>query len=296
MEALGHYPQGPLREAYLDACEAELKAFKPGNVSVYSEGHAMTVEDFRRSAQVSAPYLTDPRRCLGEKIFHAVRATRLEVGCNTNLGIVLLCAPLLHAMREKAGRSLRERVQKVLASTTLQDAVWAYRAIRLAQPAGLGRSTEQDVYGAPQVSLTEAMRLASRRDRIAFQYAHGYQDVFELALPRYHNALAIWGNESLAAVAMFSALLRRMPDSHIERKFGKQFTRMVTTRMALLDEELSKPGRPEQIMQRLKEIDAEFKSFGINPGTTADLTVATLLAARLENCAGSCHDPAQATQ
>jgi triphosphoribosyl-dephospho-CoA synthetase len=43
-----------LSEAYKYACEIELRAFKPGNVSIYADGHDMTVEDFRISAQQSA--------------------------------------------------------------------------------------------------------------------------------------------------------------------------------------------------------------------------------------------------
>ena len=39
-----------LSELYQQACEVELQAFKPGNVSVYADGHDMTVADFRISA------------------------------------------------------------------------------------------------------------------------------------------------------------------------------------------------------------------------------------------------------
>ena len=84
-----------LQQAYLEACESELQAFKPGNVSVHSAGHDMTVEDFRRSAGASALPLCDPALSLGGRIYRAIAETRKAVGCNTNLGIVLLAAPLL---------------------------------------------------------------------------------------------------------------------------------------------------------------------------------------------------------
>ena len=42
------------------------------------------------------------RRCVGERIYRAVAATRAAVGTNTNLGIVLLAAPLAHAARAGA--------------------------------------------------------------------------------------------------------------------------------------------------------------------------------------------------
>jgi triphosphoribosyl-dephospho-CoA synthase len=278
-----------LRQAYRDACEAELLAFKPGNVSVHSEGHDMTVEDFRRSAQASAPPLADPALPLGEKIFQAVKATREAVGCNTNLGIVLLAAPLLEAcLKARPGETLRENVRSVLKSTTREDADGVYRAIRLAAPGGLGESGEQDVHSPPTVTLLEAMAIAAGRDRIAFQYANGYADVFDLAIPRYYKGMSAWGDEAWAAVAVFAGLLKAIPDSHIERKFGTRLHQDVADKMARIDSALSFSGKPEQALPLLREVDAGFKSGGINPGTTADLTVACLLAARLEKLLGAC--------
>lgn len=279
--ALG-FRQNALRAAYLEACELELRAFKPGNVSVHSEGHAMTVEDFRRSAEVSAPFLCDEQLSLGEKIYLAVKATRETVGCNTNLGIVLLSAPLMQAFQSvRGGESLRRAVQRLLEGTSRADADWVYRAIRMAQPGGLGEASEQDVRHAPEVTLLEAMRLAEHRDRIAWQYTHSYMDIFDFAIPRYHTMLFHWGNEEWAAVAVFVGLLERIPDSHIERKFGTRYTRMVAGRMAQIEETLSNSETPQQAIRLLQEVDGEFKSCGINPGTTADLTVACLLAVRL---------------
>ena len=57
-----------LSQLYKKACEVELQAFKPGNVSIYADGHDMTVDDFRVSAKVSAGPLCNPDYTLGEKI------------------------------------------------------------------------------------------------------------------------------------------------------------------------------------------------------------------------------------
>src|SRR5664279_5781975 len=90
-----------LGELYCQACEVDVQAFKPGNVSVYADGHDMSVADFRLSAKVSTEPLCNFDYSLGEKIYYAVKATREAVGCNTNLGIILLCAPLIQAMSQK---------------------------------------------------------------------------------------------------------------------------------------------------------------------------------------------------
>lgn len=268
--------------AYRQACELDVLAFKPGNVSVYADGHGMDVENFRHSADASSGPICDASLSLGEKIRQAVRATWTVVDCNTNLGIVLLCAPLIQAMQQRRGSNLRESLALVLRGTTREDAAAAFEAICLAAPGGLGEAPEQDVHAAPQVTLSEAMALAAHRDRVAYQYVTDYRDIFEFALPRYRAALQRWSDEAWAAAYVFSGVLRRIPDSHIERKYGDRFTPWVTERIALLDEWFSRAERPEQCLELVREIDAEFKAAGVNPGTTADLTVASALAARLD--------------
>jgi triphosphoribosyl-dephospho-CoA synthase len=57
---------------------------------------------------------------------------------------------------------------------------------------------------------------------------------------------------------------------------------MVAARMAMLEDALQQAESPEQTLSLLYQIDQEFKSMGINPGTTADLTVATLFTVLLE--------------
>ncbi|MGR8941966.1 MAG: triphosphoribosyl-dephospho-CoA synthase [Gammaproteobacteria bacterium] len=273
-----------LEALFREACEIELQAFKPGNVSVYADGHDMTAEDFRRSAEASARPMCNPDYSLGEKIYHAVKATREAVGCNTNLGIVLLCAPLVQAAAVKARKdTLRQALSRVLASTTVADADWVFKAITLAAPGGLGNAEAQDVSEKATVNLLEAMKLAASRDRIAFQYSTNYQDIFDFSIGLYYNAIRGRIGRNWAALAVYVGLLRRFPDSHIERKYGDQFTRMVAARMALLDDALQKAESPEQTLALLYQIDQEFKSLGINPGTTADLTVATLFTVLLED-------------
>ncbi len=273
-----------LSEIYQQACEVELQAFKPGNISVYADGHDMTVADFRVSAEVSAAPLCNPDYSLGEKIFYAVKATREAVACNTNLGIILLCAPLIHAVGfTRPDLTLRKALSQVLNTTTLEDAEWVFRAITLASPGGLGRSAEQDVSEKPSVNLAEAMRLASARDRIALQYITGYQDIFDFAVLIYYNAMSKWGRQDWAAVSVYAGLLGQFPDSHIERKYGNQYSEMLAGKMSQLSDELSKAESPEHTLPLLYSMDQELKSRGVNPGTMADMTVATVLTVLLED-------------
>jgi triphosphoribosyl-dephospho-CoA synthase len=275
--------QQALIEAYQRACEIELQAFKPGNVSVYSPAHDMTVEDFILSAAVSADSVSNPAYSLGEKIYYAVKATRDAVGCNTNLGIILLAAPLMQAYYQRqTGQSLRDSLQVVLANTTLQDAEWAFKAITLAAPGGLGKSEQQDVNQAPEVTLLEAMQIASLKDRIALQYTNGFKDIFDFSVLQYNRAFVLSGESSWSALSVFAELLAKFPDSHIERKFGSQYSEWIAAEMATLCEALNNAGTLDELMPMLHRLDQTFKAKRINPGTTADLTVATLLVVFLE--------------
>lgn len=276
-----------LSRLYIRACEIELEAFKPGNVSIYSDGHGMTVADFQLSAEVSAEPLTNPDYSLGQNIFYAVKATREAVGCNTNLGIILLCAPLAKAVCivDTYG-SLRQALKHVLETTTIEDANWVFKAITLASPGGLGSADEQDVNQTATVSLTGAMNIASDKDRIALQYVTVYKDIFELSLLRYTSGLDRWGNHGWASLSVYADMLHHFSDSHIERKHGKQYSKLVANKMAWLSESLDKSNYPEQLMPMLHQLDQELKVIGVNPGTTADMTVATVFTAFLGDLVG----------
>src|SRR5688572_1169168 len=125
-----------IQSAYVAACQAEIDALKPGNVHRFADGHRMTADEFLVSARVSAPALSDPALSAGRRILEAVRATRDAVGTNTNLGIVLLCAPLARAAELDLDR--RPAVAQVLASMDLEATRAVFRAITLASPGGLG--------------------------------------------------------------------------------------------------------------------------------------------------------------
>ena len=273
-----------LGQALKSACLAEIRAPKPGNVSIFSAGHGMTAQQFEASANAIAEPLTEAGASVGERILRAVQETQKVVGCNTNLGIVLLAAPLLCAAQQQySARGLRPRLRRVLESLTQQDAELAYQAIRLAKPAGLGSSTRHDISEKPQVALLAAMQEASNRDSIARQYANGFADIFDVGVAHARQTLARFGNEEWAVLSAYLAMLARFPDSHVGRKFGSELARQVSSRAALLDSAWRRSDSPQALLPQLLALDAEFKRDGVNPGTTADLSVASLLALHLQD-------------
>jgi len=278
-------------DAVRSACVAELCALKPGNVTVYNAGHGMCVLDFELSADAIAPVLAQAGLSVGERILAAIQATRRVVDCNTNLGIVLLCAPLAHAaLHRRAGQSLRAALSETLRGLEVRDAQLAYEAIRMAEPGGMGVVAEHDITELnPRVTLLQAMRAAARHDYIAYQYVSDYAEVFEVAVPKYFASLARLGSETWATTATYLDLLAAVPDTHIARKFGRQTAQEVSAEACRLAETLDRQGANRHLVAQLLRFDKELKQKGINPGTTADLTVTALTVGRLQDyleCAG----------
>ena len=97
---------GAVGEAFHDSCLAELDALKPGNVHRFADDTRMSVADFERSAAAAAPVMGRAGLPVGKRILGAVEATRNAVGQNTNLGIILLAAPLASAALDQIETNL----------------------------------------------------------------------------------------------------------------------------------------------------------------------------------------------
>ena len=264
--------------AFKAACRDELAAPKPGNVHRFADGHRMSVEQFVRSADAAALPLTQPGARVGERILHAVEATAATVGTNTNLGIILLCAPLA-AAAERRPSDLRTALNGVLEALDVADAALAFRAIMRASPGGLGRVERHDVHGPAVVSLRQAMAEAADRDRIARQYVSGFEDIFvtgEKAVAQSRPLERSW-----VALWVFLAFLSAFPDSHIVRQHGPETGEEVRRDARSFRARLDAAADPADLLADLLRWDAALKARNINPGTSADLTVATLFRERL---------------
>jgi len=268
--------------AFLAACRAELDALKPGNVHRHSAGHGMEVAHFERAAEAAADPIADPSLSVGKRILRATEASVAATGLNTNLGIVLLCAPLAKAANETTfGIGLRRRLDMILAALDEQDAFDAFAAIRIANPAGLGQVDEGDIRDNPErLTLIKAMYLAAERDRIANAYVTAYSDIFDFALPVFQDARRLSTDSNLAVTTLHMSLLAEFPDTHIIRKYGEAVAAEVRQEARTLKAQCL-PVASAKCIPALIEFDAKMKTKGLNPGTTADFVVATLFVAGL---------------
>lgn len=261
------------------ACLLEVSAPKPGNVSPGRHFADARYEDFLASAAaIGGPLSGAGARGVGATIRLAIDATANFTRSNTNLGIVLLLAPLARAASlAPEPAALRDSLRGVLDATTVEDARDVYTAIRRAAPGGLGNAESQDVATEPTVTLREAMRLAADRDTIASEYVSAFANTFRTGVPALTQARCDGLSWDDAVVETFLTLLASVSDTHIARRGGVELAADVSRdAQAVLD------AGGVRSAQGRKEVDAFDRSLRgrasnlANPGTTADLTAAAI--------------------
>jgi triphosphoribosyl-dephospho-CoA synthase len=263
------------------ACMYEVTAPKPGNVHRGVDFDDLTYPDLLTSGVMIAPAMEQAAAgaSLGKTVLAAVRATHSMIATNSNLGIVLLLAPLAMVPRNV---KLHAGIAEVVASLSPDDARDVYAAIALAQPSGMGEVDEHDVASSPPEDLLVAMRAAADRDLVARQYAQNFTQVLEEIVPLLDQGQArgwsLWDNIVWAHVTMMS----RYPDSLIARKLGAEAADQSAAQAA----KVLAAGIPgdEDYQRHLADFDFWLRCDGHrrNPGTTADLITAGLFAALRE--------------
>ncbi|MGH7422109.1 MAG: triphosphoribosyl-dephospho-CoA synthase [Candidatus Methylomirabilales bacterium] len=267
------------------ACLLEVSTIKPGNVHPQADFADTCYEDFVASALAIGDAMGQAHRMgVGRIVWAAVRDTRRWVRVNTNLGLVLLLAPLAKVAVTPGGGGLRTRLRRVLQGLTVQDARDVYRAIRLARPGGLGTAGRWDVRGTRVgVNLLTAMRAAADRDTVAREYATGFAVTFDVGVPCLLRSFDATRDLRAAILQTYLTILATVPDSLIARKVGLRRAREVSLDAARI---LRAGGAQTAAGRRwLVRFDRQLRLRRnlLNPGTTADLTGATLFVGLLRN-------------
>jgi triphosphoribosyl-dephospho-CoA synthase len=257
------------------ACLWECTAAKPGNVHRGADFDDATYLDFVLSAQAIGPIFARSHELrVGELVLAAVDATQRFVRHNTNLGMLLLLAPLA---RVALHDPLRTGVAGVLNSLTTNDSLDVYEAIRRARPGGLGKVADGDVQStAAPPELLDAMGMAADRDRIAKQFVTGFADVFDLVVPWLSEGVDRGWALQTTIIHAHVRLLAALPDTLIARKCGIESAEQASA-IAARVLEAGEPG-DESYEHALGSLDFWLRADGHrrNPGTTADLIAAGL--------------------
>jgi len=295
---------------YVGRCHAlagllEVSAYpKPGNIHRLRDSVETRYEHFLAGSVATMPALRDLASrahyssCggdwsslgLGEAILKAVKEMLTwQRGGNVHLGVVLLHAPIAAAAGaayEEDGvssTSIRGSLTEVVAAATPRDTVNIYKAIDLAMTRRtLGKVSDLDISDESSLEVIEeegltpvqVFELCKDRDTICSEWVNGFTVTFEEGHRHLSHRLEEGETVNSAIVETFLYLLSRHQDSLIIRKSGMEKAKEVSGRAAQVLRHRGEPG----FMEEVRRMDEELWSGNgkLNPGTTADLTAASI--------------------
>ncbi len=229
---------------------------------------------------------------VGKSILDSVKdMMNWQRGGNVHLGIILLFSPLAAAagsvMKEGVVDldELRSSLDEVIKGATSLDSVNIYRAIDLAMSVeNLGPVDQLDVKDTSSIERIRDERLTPRdifnecqaRDAICNEWVTGFNVTFTEGYPFLRKRLDEGASINEVTVDTFLKTLSEHPDSLIQRKKGVEDAIMVSEKAR---EIIQAGGVATEVgMKMIQTLDNELRkeNGSLNPGTTADLTAASL--------------------
>lgn len=267
---------------------------KPGNVHRTRNYDDMVFEEFIISGIVIGDTIRKATKnvniknpSLGKYILDAVKETDKWIKNNTNLGIVMMTIPIACATAISNNfDEIRFNVVKLMKSTSVEDACDLYDAINIANAGGMGNQDEYDVANesakeelrANKQTMWDVLKISTPWDRLASELTSDMPVVFEIGFPTYHN-LKKEVSLNDACVLTFLKILSEVPDTLISRKYGDRKANEISNKA----KDLLKFKNNNEFKNKLKEFDDYLYKNKFNPGTTADLTAASIFVSYLKS-------------
>jgi triphosphoribosyl-dephospho-CoA synthase len=237
---------------------------KPGNVDRCHDYPETRLEHFLASTIFARPALDEAetgRGRIGEIIRHAVRDTNCHKGGNTHFGAFILLIPLVY------GKDIPGALAAI-GKTDTNDAVAFYKAFALTA-VKMNAADDLDVNDPHaltlirdrDLSLLDIMQHSAAHDMVAREWVTGF-----LLVRRGADLLHQLGPGRQSIVDAFMTLLATEPDTFIIKKHGPEEARETMMRARdVLDGKLS-----------IREFDEECIRRDINPGSLADIIIASI--------------------
>ena len=272
-----------VKDAYIYSCKKDIEAIKPGNVNLISPDNDTTADDYIRSCILSSEKLFILDLSLGERVLESIIITRDTINTNTNLGIVLLCALISHSIIYYPSEKFWNAIKLSIDNSSPSDTESICKAINIAKPSGLSRNINQkyDTDKSPSIGLKELMCYASAYDRISYEYCNYLGGIRTQILPMLDRRLKASNYIDISLSLAFLEILANVEDSHICRKFGHKIAKKTSNHANDLLKILEKDSSRDNTVKELNHLDYEYKEKGINPGTTADLLLSSVMIDRL---------------
>ena len=270
-----------LKSSYLYACSKDIEVIKPGNVYIDSPHKDTSSLDYLRSAHDSSKILFNKDLSFGNRVYLSVKETRKNTHVNTNLGIILLVAPIVQAFCKSEKKELSSAINHLVKEANYDDTKYICKAINLANPGGLGARKNLDTRSLPDVKLLDIMSESSKYDRISYQYTRGFEDILRFIVPNIIEKRKSIENTDVLLSIVFLETLAEIPDTHIWRKFGEKIAKKTSNQASDLIKIILKDCSYSRAIRQICALDYEYKNKGINPGTTADLLLASIMIERV---------------
>jgi triphosphoribosyl-dephospho-CoA synthase len=267
---------------------------KPGNVHRTRDFDDMEFEDFVISGIVIGDTIREActdvdveNPQLGKYILQAVAETDRWIKNNTNLGIVMMTTPIaVAAAISDSFDDIRENIKLVMGNTSVDDACDLYDAINIADAGGMGDQDEYDVASdnaknelrQNNQTMYDVLKISAPWDMLAREMTGDMPAVFEIGYPKYHE-LRQSKSQNDACVLTFLTILSHVPDTLISRKYGSD----EAMKISLMTRDLLNIKDEPDFKDRLKEFDDYLFKNKYNPGTTADLTAASIFVSYLKS-------------
>lgn len=274
---------------------------KPGNVHRTRDFFDMSFEDFLISGVVTQNIITSSatqakeilkdndysKAHIGKYILEAVKETDNWIKNNTNLGIMMLEVPIAQAASiSNDFTEIQENIGKLLDATTVEDAVNLYDAINLASAGGMGEQEEYDVQSdnakdelrKNNQTMYDVLEISAGWDQLAFELTNKMPKIFDIGFKTF-DELRKDKRTNTATVQTFLTLLSKVPDTLISRKYGEEEASTVSESAKTLLNEYGE----EYFDKDLNYFDDYLYENNYNPGTTADLTAASIMLSYLKD-------------
>jgi triphosphoribosyl-dephospho-CoA synthase len=267
---------------------------KPGNVHRTRDFVDMEFEDFIISGIVIGDTIREAcsdvdvkNPMLGKYILQAVAETDRWIKNNTNLGIVMMTTPIaVAAAISESFDDIRENVKLLMSNTSVDDACDLYDAINIADAGGMGDQDEYDVASdnaknelrQNNQTMYDVLKISAPWDMLAREMTGDMPAVFEIGYPKYHE-LRQSKSQNDACVLTFLTILSHVPDTLISRKYGSD----EAMKISLMTRDLLNIKDEPDFKDRLREFDDYLFKNKYNPGTTADLTAASIFVSYLKS-------------
>lgn len=260
------------------AAVLEVSTEKPGSVTPTKSFKDLHYKDFTDAAHAMRAHMKEAAE--GGPIGKAIYDSFQPSTTNVNFGIVLMFAPLAAAAgKSQSIRDLRINLRKVLKRATAEDTVWIYKAMRKCDLGGMklkdNSLSDLDVFSDralekiknEAITPLDVFRKVADIDRLASEWVSAYQICFGFA-KRLKNL------DENNIRDTYLEILSQYPDTFIARKVGLEEAKGVSEMAG----EVIAGGMD------IDEFDAylRYRGSSLNPGTTADLTAATLFIKLLE--------------